>query len=302
MWKPVCRAGQRSNTPTATTSPSGLQNLDKKADIEDGITGRAGRGGFCGDASSPLPGGPPDRFAAGQDAPDGSQAADARIIEPLAGESGTYVLDVRVTPAVSEPAPIPHSSPSRERFPELDELTLASAQRGNPRAKRALVERYQRPVLALVSRMLKGFGDSGLVEDVAQETFLRVFRALPSYDRNGPARLSTWILTIASHRSIDELRRRRLETRPLDPTGGDVEGDARADEAAERRMLARLIERAVQSLSPEYRAAFVLREYHGLEYVEIAEALSIDLGTVKSRLNRARQRLRQSLVEVYHAQ
>jgi RNA polymerase sigma-70 factor (ECF subfamily) len=203
---------------------------------------------------------------------------------------------------VSEAAPIQSPAQQRtQRFPELDELTIAGAQRGNMRAKRALVERYQRPVLALVSRMLRGYGDSALVEDVAQETFLRVFKALPSFDRAGPARLSTWILTIASHRSIDELRRRRLETRSLDGTQTDVPAGDRADENAERRMLAKLIDHAIEELSPEYRAAFVLREYHGLEYAEIAQALAIDLGTVKSRLNRARTRLREALLEAYHA-
>lgn len=190
---------------------------------------------------------------------------------------------------------------AEERFPELDEPTVVGAQRGNLRARRALVERYQRPVLALVARMLRGHGDSGLVEDVAQETFLRVFKALPNFDRNGPARLSTWILTIASHRTIDELRRRRLETRSFDESHFEVAGRSHADDVAERKRLALLIDRAVSDLAPEYKAAFILREYHGLEYAEIATALSIDLGTVKSRLSRARQRLRQVLSETYHA-
>jgi RNA polymerase sigma-70 factor (ECF subfamily) len=202
-----------------------------------------------------------------------------------------------VTEAISlRPAP---DRPSRA--PELDEVTLARAQRGDLRAKRALVERYQRPVAALVSRLLRGQADPGLVEDIAQETFLRVFRALPTFDRHGPARLSTWILTIASHRAIDELRRRRLDTRPFDPTAFEVPANDRADDTAERKMLARLLSEAIDSLSPEYRAAFVLREYHGLDYAEIAKVLGIDLGTVKSRLNRARSRLREALAEVYHA-
>lgn len=167
------------------------------------------------------------------------------------------------------------------------------------KAKRALVERYQRPVVALVSRLLRGRADSGLVDDIAQETFLRVFRALPRFDRNGPARLSTWILTIASHRSIDELRRRRLDTRPIEVGGPELQSSDRADEATERKVLAGLIARAVATLTPEYQAAFILREYHGLEYTEIARSLEIDLGTVKSRLSRARRRLREALMEVY---
>ncbi|MEX1368799.1 MAG: sigma-70 family RNA polymerase sigma factor [Nannocystaceae bacterium] len=181
------------------------------------------------------------------------------------------------------------------RAAELDELTLARAQRGDLRAKRALVERYQRPVVALVSRLLRGQADRGLVEDIAQETFLRVFRALPKFDRHGPARLSTWILTIASHRAIDELRRRRLDTRPYDPASVQVASADRADATAERSMLARHLSDAIDGLSPEYRAAFVLREYHGMEYAEISKVLGIDLGTVKSRLSRARARLWQAL-------
>ena len=87
----------------------------------------------------------------------------------------------RREPEALTPAHQVQAMPPRrpQRSPELDELTVASAQRGNSRARRALVERYQRPVLALVSRMLRGRGEAALVEDVAQETFLRV----PSHDR-----------------------------------------------------------------------------------------------------------------------
>jgi RNA polymerase sigma-70 factor (ECF subfamily) len=207
---------------------------------------------------------------------------------------------MKVTQAASVRDP-PDRSDRRPRAPELDEPTIARAQRGDRRARRALVERYQRPVIALVSRLLRGQADPALVEDVAQETFLRVFRALPSFDRNGPARLSTWILTIASHRTIDELRKRRIETRSFDPSSHEVPSVDRADTVAERLRLSRVITDAIEGLSPEYRAAFVLREYHGLEYAEIAESLDIDLGTVKSRLNRARSRLRQALMEIYNA-
>src|SRR5262245_9009014 len=88
---------------------------------------------------------------------------------------------------------------------ELDEVTLARAKRGDERACRAFVETYQRQVFALISRLL---GRQPLVEDLAQETFLRAFRALASFDPRGPARLSTWLLTIASRLALDELRRR----------------------------------------------------------------------------------------------
>lgn len=184
---------------------------------------------------------------------------------------------------------------------ELDELTLARAQRGDARARRDLVERYQRPVFALLSRMLHGRAPPAGVEDLAQETFLRVFRALPGFDRTGPARLSTWILTIASRLAIDALRRRNLPTEPLDPAAEPAATGDATDAGAERERLAALLRRAIDDLPPEYRAAFLLREYHELEYAEIADNLQVDLGTVKSRLSRARAALRRALEEVYRA-
>ncbi len=181
---------------------------------------------------------------------------------------------------------------------ELDDVTLARAQRGDAPAWRALVERHQGAVFALLGRLLGG-GRRAAIEDLAQETFLAVFRQLPAFQPQGPARLSTWILTIASRRAIDELRRR-----PASPIAADdiaarpAAGGDRGDDTLERRRLATAIDRALAELAPEYRAAFVLRELHGLEYADIARALEIDLGTVKSRLARARAALRAALAEV----
>jgi RNA polymerase sigma-70 factor (ECF subfamily) len=180
---------------------------------------------------------------------------------------------------------------------QLDELTLARAQRGEPAACRALVERYQRPVFALISRMLAG-RDPAAIEDLAQETFLRAFRALPRFDAAGPARLSSWILSIAARLSIDELRRKPAPVVDLDAAAGLAAAE-RADETLARRALQQAILRALAELAPEYRAAFLLREAHGLEYAEIARSLGIDLGTVKSRLARARVALREALGEVH---
>lgn len=183
---------------------------------------------------------------------------------------------------------------------ELDELTLVRAQRGDPRARRDLVDRYQRPVFALLSRMLFARGQQHALEDLAQETFLRVFKALPGFQRGGPAKLSTWILTIATNLAIDHQRRRKLPTDALSDAH-QPEADAAADSEAERRRLAEVLRKAIDDLTPEYRAAFLLREYHEFEYTEIASTLQIDLGTVKSRLSRARAALRRSLEEVYRA-
>lgn len=183
---------------------------------------------------------------------------------------------------------------------ELDELTLRRAQRGDEAGCRALVDRYQRPVFALLHRML-GPARADRVEDLAQETFLHVFRSLAGFAPLGPARLSTWILTIASRRAIDELRRAGRAEPDRDRLGGLAPGDAegappaRADQSAYQSALAAEVAAAVAALAPQCRAAFILRAFHGFEYGEIARALGCEVGTVKSRLSRARAELRRAL-------
>jgi len=174
---------------------------------------------------------------------------------------------------------------------ELDELTLRRAQRGDGDAFRQLVVCYQDRVFALLSRLLHGRGQA-VVEDIAQDTFLQVFRALESFAPLGPARLSTWVLTIATRRAIDELRRKANAPAPPLP---ELSSGQRADAELERARLGRAIAEAVSGLTADHRAAFVLREYHGFAYDEIARALDIDVGTVKSRLSRARRALREAL-------
>ncbi|MEZ4360142.1 MAG: RNA polymerase sigma factor [Kofleriaceae bacterium] len=196
--------------------------------------------------------------------------------------------------------------PARPRAAELDEVTLRRAQRGEPAACRALVDRYSAPLFALLGRLLGGSRDAdrrALIEDLAQDTFLAVFRGLGDFSPSGPAKLSSWILTIASRRAIDELRRRGgARVRPIASAEivAAAIGPSRADAELERRRLATAIDHALAELAPPYRAAFLLYELHGLDYGEIARALEIDVGTVKSRLARARAALRAALREVHH--
>ncbi len=182
-------------------------------------------------------------------------------------------------------------TPPTER--ELDLVTLRRAQRGERDAFAALVRFYQRPVFALLSRLLYG-RDSSLVEDLAQETFLRVHRSLPGFETTGPARLSTYLLTIATRLAIDELRRAQPRLVPLEHAA-DLPSPSSADAAAHGAEQRAAIAGAIGELGPELRATFLLREVHGLEYEEIARALDVDLGTVKSRLSRAKERLRAAL-------
>jgi len=186
-----------------------------------------------------------------------------------------------------------NSTPARP--PELDELTLARAKRGETAACRALVLRYQGPVFALLGRML-AWQQREEVEDLAQECFLRVFRALPGFRLQGEAKLSSWILTIAARLAIDQLRRRRpppLELSELDRLATSIDGDA----TPTQRLLLREAIEQMNQLRPEYRAAFALRVFHELSYEEIAAALEIELGTVKSRIARARAALQAAFAE-----
>lgn len=195
--------------------------------------------------------------------------------------------------------------PAPGKIDELDEMTLARAQRGDQAACHALIERYQAPVYALLYRMLQPGGLQAAVEDLAQETFLRVLMALPRFSPDGPARLSTWILTIAARLAISEARlpaRRarwaRQARSTLRPEADPAPGTPAPDEEAGRRAVEAVVRRAIAGLSADHRAVLLLREYHDLDYPEIAQALQIDIGTVKSRLSRARAALRAALSEI----
>ncbi|MFN0252210.1 MAG: RNA polymerase sigma factor [Kofleriaceae bacterium] len=185
---------------------------------------------------------------------------------------------------------MPVVATARTTADQLDELTLRRAQRGDERAWRDLVACYQNVVHALVWRLLVGRARHR-VEDLVQETFVRVLRALPSFDPKGPATLQTWMLTIATRLALNELRRKELEALVVEPPARE-----RTDAGAERQRLGAAIAAGVAALPDTQRAVFVLREYHELDYVEIASVLELDLGTVKSRLARARGALREHLV------
>ena len=177
------------------------------------------------------------------------------------------------------------------RSEPFDELTLKRAQRGDERAWRDLIARFERPVHALIWRLLAGRAQHR-AEDLTQETFVRVLRALPKFDPAGPAKLGTWILTIATRLALNELRRPEPAVLDREPVSAH-----RADADAERARLGAAIGTAMAALPEAQRAVIVLREYHGLDYTEIADVLELDVGTVKSRLSRARAALRAHLEE-----
>jgi RNA polymerase sigma-70 factor (ECF subfamily) len=180
---------------------------------------------------------------------------------------------------------------------ELDVDTIEACRRGDPVALRQFVTTYQRPVFAFLSRAL---GAGTHVEDLAQEVFLRAYRALPRFEPDGPARLSTWLLTIARSVAMDARKRRRLRVVPL-REGREVSDASTPETERRRREIARAFERAAAQLSVEQRDVFVLAQFHGLSMAEIAGMLSIPENTVRTRLFRARERLRALLREVREA-
>ncbi len=184
---------------------------------------------------------------------------------------------------------------------ELDELTLRRAKRGDGEAFRRLVERYHLPVYHLIWRMAEARTGQARVEELTQETFLRVYRALAGFDTRGAAKLSTWILTIATRLTLNELRRAGRDV-PLDVARVEPVSADRPDRALERQRAREAVGTAVAGLPDDFRAVIVLREYHDQPYAAIAEALDLDIGTVKSRLSRARTKLREALREVDDAQ
>jgi len=178
---------------------------------------------------------------------------------------------------------------------ELDEQTLARCHAGDPAAVRRFIVRYEDLVFAFLSRTL---GRGAHIEDLAQEVFIRACRALPSFDPRGKARVSTWLLTIASRLAIDARRKRHLPTSPLD---AETFAAAGATPETERRRLeiGHALEAAARRLSDDHRDVFVLAEFHGLEMQEIASVLGIRESTAKTRLFRARAHLRTLLKDVW---
>ena len=174
---------------------------------------------------------------------------------------------------------------------ELDDTTLARARRGERAACTRFVVFYEARVFAVIGRIAGPRTDRGRVEELAQDAFVRALRALPGFSPSGPARLSTWLITIATRVALNEVRRKAPALASLD----EVPEPAQArDEHARLHQRDRL-QRAIEALTPQQRAVFVLRDVHGFTETEAAQALDLDVAAVKSRLFRARARLRKAL-------
>ena len=183
----------------------------------------------------------------------------------------------------------------REQLKLLDDSgVVTSFLGGEERAFEELVVRYQTRLLNFIYRTV---GDRERAEDLVQEVFIRVYRHLHRFDRS--KKFSTWVYTIASNLAKNELRNRSRnplvlfqavkknwqdEDRPLE----FEDSSTRPDDMFRKRHLRQVVEDSVAKLPEHHRDVFVLRELEGKSYEEIAEITGCNLGTVKSRLNRAR--------------
>jgi RNA polymerase sigma-70 factor, ECF subfamily len=210
---------------------------------------------------------------------------------------------LREAPSQAE-ASVPKSGPEWAAL--TDQEVVLWARSGQEAAYRELIRRYERPIFALLFRMVR---DRELAEDLAQETFVKALNAIDSY--RPEFKFSSWIFKIANNAAIDHLRRRELDTLSLDGSPHAETPEAMQATAlqigvrqespldtVEAKELGSAIEAAIGTLRPEYRSCILLRHVEGRAYEEIAEILNLPLGTVKTYIHRARNELRQSLAHL----
>ncbi len=183
----------------------------------------------------------------------------------------------------------------------MDELALiASAQRGDLDAFNTLVLAYQDTLFNTALRIL---GDEDQAADATQDAFLSAFRGINSF-RGGS--FKAWLLRTVTNACYDELRRRkRRPTTPLEPNTGDgdemdsprwlADPSLTPEQQNEADELEHAIQHCLENLPVEFRTVVVMADIQGLDYVEVAGAMRVPLGTIKSRLARARLRLRECL-------
>jgi RNA polymerase sigma-70 factor (ECF subfamily) len=186
---------------------------------------------------------------------------------------------------------------------DIDQQLVERVQRGDKGAFDLLVTKYQRKIFRLLSRLIR---DTAEVEDVAQEAFIKAYRALPNF--RGDSAFYTWLYRIAINTAKNHLvsQGRRAPT----STEADIEEAETFDDGEHLRDLntpdsmlltkqvAEAVNRAIEQLPEDLRTAIVLREIEGLSYEEIAESMNCPIGTVRSRIFRAREAIAQELKPV----
>ena len=191
----------------------------------------------------------------------------------------------------------------RQLLPDVDAPLIERVKQGDVKAFEMLVVKYQRRVERLVARMVR---DVDIVQDITQETFIRAYRAIPQF--RGESAFYTWLYRIAvntAKKALLQLKRDPLVTesarlsRDEDDETSRVENELTDGETPDAvlasKQVARAVNLAVEALSEDLRQAITLREIEGLSYEEIAEMMNCPIGTVRSRIFRAREAIAQRL-------
>jgi len=187
---------------------------------------------------------------------------------------------------------------------DADSLLVERARQGDTRAFEMLVVKYQRRIERLIARMVR---DVDLVPDIAQESFIRAWRALPKF--RGESAFYTWLYRIAvntAKKALVDLKRDPLITESALSQAGDEDDETSRVESEPSdggtpeallasRQIAAAVNSAIEALSDDLRQAIVLREIEGLSYEEISEAMNCPIGTVRSRIFRAREAIAERL-------
>ncbi len=176
-----------------------------------------------------------------------------------------------------------------------DMALVARAQTGDVAAFEVLVRQYRNEVYALSYHFLRNREEAW---DVSQEVFIKAYRSIKKF--RGEAGFKTWLMRITANHCKDFLKKRRLQTAPIETAlpGDAPSGEADPSDSLAAKELGAAIDSAVAALPEKHRAAFVLREYQGLSYQEMAEVMECSLGTVMSRLHHARKKLQNALVQM----
>jgi RNA polymerase sigma-70 factor (ECF subfamily) len=187
--------------------------------------------------------------------------------------------------------------------PDADAPLVERVKRGDTKAFEMLVVKYQRRIERLIGRMVR---DVDLVPDIAQETFIRAYRALPQF--RGESAFYTWLYRIAvntAKKALMELKRDPIVAETARSSRDDDEETSRVeneltdgetpDAVLASKQIAAAVNFAIEALSEELRQAITLREIEGLSYEEIAEVMNCPIGTVRSRIFRAREAIAQRL-------
>ena len=188
-----------------------------------------------------------------------------------------------------------------------EQSLVRSAATGDARAFEELIIPYEKPIYNFCLRMLN---DAGEAEDASQEVFIKVYKNIGRYRERHAGSFKSWVYAIANNACVDELRKRKARARPesldtvYETEGGEMSAQfASTEQTPEQAVIVnerqKILSDAISGLPTEFRRMIILRDLRGLSYEEISGVTGAKLGTVKSKISRARAALRERVEKKY---